>query len=426
MRTFGKRIVILGAGYGGLTAAIELQRKLKKNEAEITLINNRPDHCIATWLHKAAAGTVDPSYCHVDVHSLLDSQKVKFVQARVECVLFKQNKVLLNNNTSLTYDYLIVSLGSEPETFGIKGLKEHSWVINHVDKAKQLNEHIETMFIKYRRFSDKSHYLHFVVGGAGFTGIQFIGELTDAISAYCKKYGIEQKKVKITSVEAGPTILRGLDSSLISYALAALEKKHVKFRIGTAIKECGPGYVLLSSGEKLKAGTVVWTGGVRGNKIIEKSGFSTKRGCAAVDETLRVVGQDHIFMIGDVSLFINRETNRPYPPTAQIAIQQGRLSASNVIATIRNQPLKSFQPIIRGTLVSLGSEDAVGDVFRHRLRGRKVLGMKWLVDVYYLFSIGGINLVLKKMGPSRSNKNLLPLRTYEKIYPVNWNDQDRH
>lgn len=425
MRTLGEKIVILGAGYGGLTAAIELQRKLKNNEAEITLINNRPNHCIATWLHKAAAGTVEPSFCHVDVHRLLDSQKVKFVQARVESVLYKQNKILLNNNTSLTYDYLIVSLGSEPETFGIRGLKEYSWVINHVDSAKKLNEHIETMFMKYRRFPDKPDYLHFVVGGAGFTGIQFIGELTDTIPAYCKRYRIEPKKVKITCVEAGPSILRGLDSSLISYAQAALEKKQVKFRIGTAIKECGPGYVLLSSGEKLKAGTIVWTGGVRGNKIIEKSGFNTKRGCTPVDETLRVVGQDHIFVIGDASHFMNKDTNRPYPPTAQIAIQQGRLSASNVIASIRNQPLKTFQPVIRGTLVSLGREDAVGEVFRYRLRGKKVLSMKWLVDVYYLFSIGGIDLVLKKMGPSRSNENLLPLRPYEKISPVNWNDQNR-
>ena len=425
MSKLGKKIVILGAGYGGLTAAVELQRKLKDKEAQITLINDRPDHCVATWLHKAAAGSVDPAHCQISIHSLLDQQKISFIQAKVEAILYQHNKILLNNNSSLSYDYLIISLGSEPETFGIQGLKEHAWVINHVDGAKRLREHIESMFVKYNRSPENARYLHFVVGGAGFTGIQFVGELADTIPAYCKKYGVHPKKVKITVVEAGPSILRGLGSPLIEYAKQSMEKRQVTFKIETAIKECGPGYVLLASGEKLKAGTIVWTGGVRGNRIIEKSGFNTKRGCAPVDDMLRVMGQDHIFMIGDVSFFINKETNRPYPPTAQIAVQQGRLTASNVIAAIRNKPLKSFEPTHRGTLVSLGKDDAIGEIFGRSLRGKKVLCMKWLVDVYYLYSIGGLDLVFKKMGPFRSNEGKFHL-TNRRFSPVSWKDQHRN
>ena len=421
----GKKIIILGAGYGGLTAAIELQRILKGNEAEVTLINNHPNHCVSTWLHKVAAGSVEPAYCHVPILSLLNNQRITFIQAKVEAILYKQNKILLNNNTSFSYDYLIISLGSEPETFGIPGLKEHAWVINHVDGARRLREHIETMFMKYRRVPENAHYLHFVVGGAGFTGIQFVGELADAIPAYCKKYGIHPKKVNITCVEAGSSILRGLCPSLIDYAKESLERKQVTFKIETAFKACESGYVLLSSGEKLKASTIVWTGGVRGNRIIEKSGFNTKRGCTPVDDTLRAMGQDHIFMIGDVSLFINKETNRPYPPTAQIAVQQGRLCASNVTAAIRKKPLKPFQPTHRGTLVSLGKDDAVGEVFGHRLRGKKVLCMKWLVDVGYLYSIGGLDLVFKKKGPFRSNEDNVHFSN-RKFFPVSWKDHNRN
>lgn len=421
---FGEKIVILGAGYGGLTAAIELQRKLKKNEGQITLINQHAHHCVSTWLHKAAAGTIQPTACHVPITNLIDHSKINFIQAHVEAILYKQNKVLLNNGTTMTYDYLIISLGSEPETFGISGLKEHTWVITNIESAKRLNEHIEKMFIQYKRSSENLHDLHFVVGGAGFTGIQFVAELADRIPSYCKKHRVPLKKVKVTCVEAGPTILGGLGSSLIEYAKGSLEQKQVTFKIGIAFKECGPGYVLLSSGEKLKAGTIVWTGGVRGNSVIGKSGFDTKRGCAPVDDTLRAIGQDHVYIIGDVSHFINKESNRPYPPTAQIATQQGKLAASNVMASIRKQSLKPFQPSIRGTLVSLGKQDAVGEIFGYRLRGRKVLGIKWLVDVSYFYSIGGLRLVFKKKGLFKSRESTGKFYlSGRKLFPVSWKNQ---
>ena len=147
----------------------------------------------------------------------------------------------------------------------------------------------------------------------------------------------------------------------------------------------------------IKAGTVVWAAGVRGNSIIEKSGFEAMRGRVKVQPDLRVPGFDDVFIIGDSSLVINEEINRPYPPTAQIAMQQGEVVARNLTALIRNKTeLESFAFDNKGTVCSLGEDDAIGVVFGKKVTGTTASFMKKVVDNRSLFMIGGAGLVLKK------------------------------
>src|SRR5699024_9895671 len=144
-----------------------------------------------------------------------------------------------------------------------------------------------------------------VVGGAGFTGIEFLGEISNRIPELCKEYDIDRDKVRIICVEASPTVLPGFDPELVEYAIASLEKRGVEFLIGSPIKEATPEGVIISKGEdeqeEIKAGTVVWAAGVRGNSIIEKSGFENMRGRVKVDLDLRAPGHDNVFIIGDRS-----------------------------------------------------------------------------------------------------------------------------
>ncbi|MDP4085653.1 MAG: NAD(P)/FAD-dependent oxidoreductase [Bacillota bacterium] len=395
------KIVILGAGYGGLMTAVSLQKLVGQNEADIVLVNKNDYHYETTWLHEASAGTLHHDRVRYEIRDVIDRNKVEFVQDTAVQVNKEEKKVILEKS-EINYDYLVIALGGESETFGIKGLKEYAFGISNVNSSRQLREHIEYQFATYNMEEDKKdERLSIVVGGAGFTGIEFLGELTNRVPELCHEYDVDFHKVKIICVEAAPTVLPGFDPELVNYAVSQLERKGVEFLIGTAIKECTPEGIFVAKGEdeprEIKAGTVVWAAGVRGNSIIEKSGFEAMRGRVKVEKDLRVPGFDNLFIIGDSSLFINEEINRPYPPTAQIAMQQGQTCAKNIAALIRNKTdLDQFKPDIKGTVCSLGEDDAIGVVYGKKLTGAKAAFMKKVVDNRSLFMIGGVPLVLKK------------------------------
>lgn len=397
-----QKIVILGAGYGGLITTVRLQKMVGVNEAEIVLVNKHDYHYETTWLHEASAGTLHHDRVRYDIKNVIDKNKVTFVQdVAVEIKI--EDKVVVTEKGEIPYDYLVVALGGESETFGIQGLKEHAFTISNVNTARQIREHIEYQFATYsNEVEKKDERLTIVVGGAGFTGIEFLGELVNRIPELCVEYDVDYHKVKLICVEAAPMVLPGFDPELVKYAVAQLEKKGVEFKIGTAVKECTPEGVVVQKGEEepetIPAGTVVWAAGVRGNSVIDRSGIEAMRGRVKVDPYLRVPGHEDVFVIGDCSLVINEEINRPYPPTAQIAMQQGETCAKNLAALIRNseEELKVFTPDIKGTVCSLGEDDAIGVVFGKKLKGSKAAFMKKVIDNRALYMIGGPSLVLKK------------------------------
>lgn len=393
-------VVILGAGYGGLMTTVRLQKLIGVNEANITLVNKNDYHYETTWLHEASAGTLHHDRVRYPITDVIDRNKVQFVQDTVVKIVPQEQRVILENG-ELLYDYLVVALGFESETFGIKGLKEYAFSIANINAARQIREHIEYQFATYNTEVEKrDERLTIVVGGAGFTGIEFLGELANRVPELCREYDIDPKKVRIICVEAAPTALPGFDPELVEYAVGLLERKGVEFRIGTAIKECTPEGIIVAKGdetEEIKAGTVVWAAGVRGSYVIDESGFEAMRGRVKVDPFLRAPGYDNVFIIGDCSLMINEETNRPYPPTAQIAMQQGEVCAKNLAVLIRQQgELQPFKPDIKGTVCSLGHDDAIGVVFGKKMWGSKASFMKKMVDNRALYLIGGPSLVMKK------------------------------
>ncbi|MCL6585188.1 MAG: NAD(P)/FAD-dependent oxidoreductase [Anoxybacillus sp.] len=393
-------VVILGAGYGGLMTTVRLQKLVGVNEANITLVNKYDYHYETTWLHEASAGTLHHDRVRYPITDVIDRNKVQFVQDTVVKIIPQEQRVLLEKG-ELSYDYLVVALGFESETFGIKGLKEYAFSIANINAARQIREHIEYQFATYNTEIEKrEERLTIVVGGAGFTGIEFLGELVNRVPELCREYDIDPKKVRIICVEAAPTALPGFDPELVEYAVGVLERKGVEFRIGTAIKECTPEGIVVAKGdetEEIKAGTVVWAAGVRGSYVIDESGFEAMRGRVKVDPFLRAPGYDNVFIVGDCSLMINEETNRPYPPTAQIAMQQGELCAKNLAVLIRQQgELQPFKPDIKGTVCSLGHDDAIGVVFGKKMWGSKASFMKKMVDNRALYLIGGPSLVVKK------------------------------
>lgn len=376
-----------------------LVKKIGINEADITLVNKHNYHYETTWMHEASAGTLHHDRCRYQIKDVINTSRVNFVQDTVMKIDKEGKKVVLETG-ELSYDYLVVALGSVPETFGISGLKEHAFSISNINSSRQLREHIEYQFATYNTEAEKRpERLTIVVGGAGFTGIEFLGEMANRIPELCREYDIDRQQVRLICVEAAPSVLPGFEPELVDYAVNYLEGKGVEFKIGTAVKECTPDGIIVGKDdqtEEIKAGTVVWAAGVRGNPIIEESGFENMRGRVKVKPDLRVEGHDDIFVIGDCSLIINEETERPYPPTAQISMQQGETCANNLAALIHGKETETFSFDNKGSVASLGEHDAIGVAFGRKMTGTTASMMKKIIDNRSLFMIGGPGLVLKK------------------------------
>lgn len=393
-------ILVLGAGYGGLATVVNLQKSISSTEAEIILINKNDYHYESTWLHEAAAGTLSPEQVRYPISKVIQQDKVKFIEAEVQGIDVKAKKVTSSAGEH-TYDYLVIGLGFEGETFGIPGLDKYAFSIANVKAARQIREHIEYQFATWsvEEEQDDSR-LTIIVGGAGFTGIEFLGELGDRIPELSKEFDVPLNKVRVLCVEAAPMVLPGFDPELVEYAVHYLESKGIEFSIGTPVVEATPEGVNLKKGddefEFIKAGTVVWAAGIRGNRLIEETGIENMRARVKVEKDLRAPGFDDVFIVGDCALMINEEINRPFPPTAQIAMQQGDMCANNIISLMKGQPTSTFVPDLKGSIASLGSSDAIGVAFGKKMTGSKASFMKKMVDNRALYLIGGAGLTFKK------------------------------
>ena len=393
-----KKVLVLGAGYAGLQTVAKLQKQLSEQDAQITLINKNDYHYESTWLHEASAGTISYEDLLYPIQSVL-KKHVDFVCAEVTKIDRNAKKVETTHGI-FEYDILVVALGFESETFGISGMKEHAFQIENVHTSRQISRHIEDQFANYAASKTKDDKdLAILVGGAGFTGIEFLGELTDRIPELANKYGVDPSKVKMTCVEAAPKMLPMFSDNLVSYAVSYLEERGVEFKVGTPIVAANEkGFVVKVNDEEqqLEANTVVWAAGVRGSHLMEKSFEGVKRGRIVTKQDLTIEGYDDIFVIGDVSAFIPEGEERPLPTTAQLAMQQGEKTATNVAKILKGESTEPFVYHDRGTVCSLGHRDGVGVVFGREITGKKAAFLKRVIDTRAIFKLGGIGLAYKK------------------------------
>jgi len=384
------KLLILGAGYAGMMAAAALDR----NSEPFTIINNNPYHYLTTLLHEAAGGRRPPMDYTVPITDVLRKSTSTFVEAEVVSI-DREQRVVHCQSGDYEYDYLVATMGWIPEYFGIPGMKEHSLVIRNIDTCMHIRAHIEGEFQNYLSDHDGRH-LRIVVGGAGLTGIELLGELLEWIPKLCLQYGIEQSEVDIQNIEAMPTILPMVSEDLRSIAFNRLSEKGATLRTNTKLLSVEEGAVHLEGGELVEAGTIIWTGGVRANPILADAGFTVdRRGRAKVNEYLQSVDDDHVFVGGDCAWA--EIDGKPIPPTAQAATQMGPLLARNVTSFANGQALKPLSFHNLGTLASLGSEIGVGVMMNVPVKG--VVGglAKEGSKLKYLYQLGGLRLAIDKM-----------------------------
>ncbi|GAA0440609.1 NAD(P)/FAD-dependent oxidoreductase [Lentibacillus halophilus] len=392
------KIVVLGAGYAGMMTTKRLMQKLRPEEAELVLVNKHNYHYQTTWLHQVAAGTVNPNQARMMISDVINPNRVNLIYDDVIDVKKDDHRVVLKNS-EITYDYLVISLGFETNTFGIKGMEKNAFSITDIESSRMIREHLDYKFAKYSSSDQpKDEDLNILVGGGGFTGIEFVGELAEKVPELCKKYDVPRNKARIINVEAAPSILPGFNNELIDYTRRSLEDRGVEFMEGAKINECKKNsFVIGDDNEEVKAGTIVWTGGVTGNSLLSKAGFDITKGKVTVNGDMRAPGEENIFILGDCAWVMDEEKGKPFPPTAQAAMQHADTCSNNLRALLHNEPLDKFVFDDKGTVASLGQSDAMGTIFNDtKLYGKPAVSMKKVIDNRYLFMLGGPRLILKK------------------------------
>ncbi|KAB2337267.1 NAD(P)/FAD-dependent oxidoreductase [Cytobacillus depressus] len=379
-----KHIVIIGAGYGGVLSALTVRKYLNSDEAYVTVVNQYPTHQIITELHRLAGGTISEKAISMPLEKLFKGKDINVKIAKVESFSVDQKTVALDDGSTLTYDALVVSLGSKTGYFGIPGLEENSMVLKSVDDANKIFNHIVDRIKEYSKTKNEADAT-IVIGGGGLTGVELVGEIVDNMPKIAKSYGVNPKDLKIKLVEAGPKILPVLPDHLIERATTSLEGRGVEFLTGLPVTNVNGNVIDLKDGTQITANTFVWTGGVQALPIVEQSGLACDRGRATVNEFLQSSSHPDVFVAGDSAVAFPEEGGRPYAPTAQNAWQMGELVGYNLFAYFQDKDFEKFAPVNSGTLASLGRKDAVATIGANEtsLKGLPASLMKEASNVRY-------------------------------------------
>jgi len=233
------QILILGAGYAGLVCALQTRKYLTKKEATITLVNKHDYHQLITLLHESVVGARSDQSLRIPLGRVLRDKDVTIRKGTVARIEPDNKRVLLGDGEELSYDQLVVALGSETEYFGIPGLKEYAFTLKSLNQARLLRRHLKSCFARYPR-ERRPELLRFVVGGAGFSGVELVGEFADALPELASEGGVPLKLVEIYNVEAAPGILPGFDPDLVAVAEKSLKQRGVRFLTGVPICKGGP------------------------------------------------------------------------------------------------------------------------------------------------------------------------------------------
>ena len=357
-----KEIVILGAGFAGVLAAQKARKFLTADEAKITVVNQFPTHQIITELHRLAGGTINEGAVSLPLDKVFKNLQVDLEIAKVESFNVNEKKVVLSTGKTLSYDTLVVSLGSQTGFFGIKGLEENAMVLKSVDDANQIRTHIEARIAAYAQTKDPADAT-IVIGGGGLTGVELAGEIVDHFPKVAAKYGVDFADIKVQLIEAGPKVLPVFPDKLIDRAVTSLAKRGVEFITSTPVTGVEGNVIQLKEREPITANTFVWTGGVAPLPLVAESGLECDRGKALINDFLQSVSHPDVFVIGDASAHIKNPGDRPtYAPTAQVAWQQGETAGYNIFAQVKGAKMQEFNFTNSGTLGSLGRKDGVATI----------------------------------------------------------------
>lgn len=364
------RVVIIGAGFGGLQVA----RGLARVEADVLVLDRHNYHCFQPLLYQVATAGLEPEEIAHPVRRILRGiPNVRFRMATVTGVDLA-NRTVLTDNGYVPYDYLVLATGSMTNFFGMTQLAESSHGLKDLNQAVALRNHLLECFERAVAEPDplrRMAMLTFVVVGGGPTGVEFAGALAELIRlVLAHDYtGLDLKDARVILIEAGPTLLAAMPSTLQKAAFQALREKGVDVRVKASVQSFDGKRVQLKDGEEITSETLVWAAGVRATDVGNAAGLPIDRGGRVrVEPTLQVSGHQEVYAIGDAAYFA-QENGAPLPMVAPVAIQQGQHAAANIRGQISGSRLQPFVYRDMGTMATIGRNEAVCQIGRLQLTG---------------------------------------------------------
>jgi len=386
------RVVVVGAGFGGLRAA----RRLAGAPAEVLVVDQHNYHLFQPLLYQVATAGIEPEEIAHPVRRILSRfPNVRFQMAKVTGVKLAERR-LVTDVGEIPYDYLVLAAGSTTNYFGREDLARRSHGLKNLDQAVELRNHILTMFERAVAETDparRAAMLTFVVVGGGPTGVEFAGALAELIRlVLVRDYpALDLSVVRVVLVEATDRVLPMLPESLQHAAVAALKAKGVEVRLGAAVAESGDGFVRFADGSEMAAHTLIWAAGVRAVDLAAALGVELGRGGRVrVEPTLQLPGHPEVYVVGDMAYL--EQDGAPLPMVAPVAIQQGEHAATNIRRQLQGLEPLPFRYRDPGTMATIGRNAAVA-----YLHGLSVTGFPawvlWLV-VHLIQLVGFRNRLL--------------------------------
>ncbi len=384
-------IVVAGAGYAGLHATLRLASWLAANHRNVglTLVDKHDYHQVLTELPRVAGGGRSADEVRLPLRDLLD-QRVKFVQASIEGFDFA-GRQLLTSAGPIPYTRLVLALGSRPNDFGIPGLAERALTLWSVDDAKRVLAAVDTQIaaaVTATSDAERRRRMTVVIGGGGATGVELAGELAEELPNLAKRHDLDPQLCRVILIDAGPTILAGSSPQLVARANGILSDLGVVVRTNAPVTQVVEGGVVLKGGEIVAGGIFVWAGGVKAPEVVAGSGLAVgHNGRVKVDQHLRAIEHPEVYVAGDLASVTDPESGRAYPPTAQLALVEGEVVATNLYAELRGTPLEQFSYGDRPFVVSVGSRKGVAAVAGRSFGGRAAHLLKDAIEWEYRQSV---------------------------------------
>jgi NADH:ubiquinone reductase (H+-translocating) len=411
-------VVILGSGFAGIEVLKKLQKEFNANSSvEITLISKDNFILFTPMLPEVASGMIETRNIVTPVRSFC--KKAKFYEAKVESIDLDNKQLTLTHEIGrhsqpsdslehiVKYDYVVIAMGSENNFFKMSDVKRYSFTMKSINDAIILRNHIinvlEQASLEEDNLELRKTLLTFVVAGGGFNGVETVGAINDFIRESIKDYykNIHISEVRVILVDSNDKLLAEVDEELGEFALEKLKAGGVEFMMKSPITGATPNSIKLYDGTIIPCYTLIWSAGVTPSKLIAELPCEHDRGHRIIANSyLEMPGYSGVYVLGDCASINDPHTGKPYPPTAQHAIRQGKVASKNIISAIKGEKgdknkLK-FDYKTKGMMAEIGKRDGVAILFnRFKLHGFLAW---WLWRTYYLANLPTARKKLKVLG----------------------------
>ncbi|NCN11456.1 MAG: NAD(P)/FAD-dependent oxidoreductase [Leptospira sp.] len=387
-----KRVVVVGAGFGGLQI---IQKLANQDDLEVILIDKTNHHLFQPLLYQVASAVLSPADIAIPSRSLTsDYENVKVIMGEVTNINFEK-KIVYFQNKEMDYDYLVLAMGARTSFFGNDEWKNYTLGLKSIKDALAIRRKLLLSFEEAELSGDivtARRLLNYIIVGGGPTGVEMAGAIAELSYHTLRKdfRNIDPGLAKITLIEAGPRLLGGFDPSLSTFTQRKLEQRGVIVLTNTPVKNIDQTGVHLGKGV-IESKIIIWAAGVQGTTLAEKIGLAMDKGKRiVVNQECKVPDIDNVFVIGDAANF-QEGLERPLPGVSPVAMQQGRYVADWIQRDLKAKKKKAFQYHDKGSMATIGRNDAVAQVGNFKMKG--LLGWFAWLFVHLFYQVGFKNKV---------------------------------